>query len=106
MNTNRESTDRVDSMDTEARLRSALSGLAGTVHDAPDAYRRAQQQWRRRDLKRRVTTVAIILIVVAVACGAGIWALSGASPGRHVIFDGNGDVDGRHAPNIFPPGSP
>ncbi|MFE5797399.1 hypothetical protein ACFQ8C_33140 [Streptomyces sp. NPDC056503] len=73
--------------DTEERLRSALAGLAETVPDPPDAYRRARQQWRRRDMKRRALTAAIVLVVVVIACAVGLWALSGASPGRHVIFN-------------------
>ncbi|MFH8561947.1 hypothetical protein [Streptomyces sp. NPDC017988] len=94
---------------TEEQLRSALAGLANTVHDAPDAYQRAQRQWRRRDMKRRAITVAIVLAVVVVACGIGIWALSGASPGQHVIFNGNGNGNGGGAAGdtrVYPPGAP
>ncbi|MFC9927378.1 hypothetical protein [Streptomyces sp. NPDC127190] len=90
---------------TEERLRSALAGLADTVREPPDAYHRARRQWRRRDLRRRALTVAIVLVMVVIACGVGIWALSGASPARHVIFNG-GRQDTTRDRSIFPPGSP
>ena len=90
---------------TEERLRSALAGLADTVQESPDAYQRARRQWRRRDLRRRALTAAIVLVMVVIACGVGIWALSGASPARHVIFDGD-PRDPAQDRSIYPPGSP
>ncbi|MFB6770478.1 hypothetical protein [Streptomyces sp. NPDC056337] len=65
------------------------------------------------------TTVSLYVALVALALNLAVTTVrtscSTASasraapttvPGHHVVFDGNGDIDGRHAPNIFPPGSP
>ncbi|MFF1379128.1 hypothetical protein [Streptomyces sp. NPDC058308] len=74
----------------EDRLRSALADAAETVHEAPDAYRRAQRHWQRLELRRRAVMVSLVLVLVILACAAGIWALSGASPAEHVVFDDRG----------------
>ncbi|GHG97555.1 hypothetical protein [Streptomyces rubradiris] len=75
---------------TEEWLRSALSHVAETVEESPDAYHEAKRHWQRRDMKRRAVMVALVLVLVALACVAGVWALSGASPAQHVIFHGLG----------------
>ncbi|MEU9852684.1 hypothetical protein [Streptomyces sp. NPDC047974] len=74
--------------DTEALLRSALSGLAATVPDGSTAtYRKEQARWRRREYRRRCVVAALVLLIVAAVCAIGLLTLSHASPDTHVIFD-------------------
>ncbi|MBP0452913.1 MULTISPECIES: hypothetical protein [unclassified Kitasatospora] len=88
---------------TEDRLRAVLASLAETVEEPPeDAYQRARRAWNRFELRRRAVMVSTALLVVAVACAIGLWALSGASAGQHVIFDDHT----RRPGTLFPPGSP
>ncbi|MFD7015306.1 hypothetical protein [Streptomyces sp. NPDC059928] len=79
------------SRSTERLLQSALTEVAETVQGSPDAYRRAQYRWRREAMKRRAIIVSIVMVLVVIACVAGVWALSGATPEGHVIFGGTGD---------------
>ncbi|MFF2043735.1 hypothetical protein ACFVVX_25275 [Kitasatospora sp. NPDC058170] len=90
------------SASTEERLRTVLAHLAATVDAPPDAYQRAQRTWKRCEVRRRAIMVSTALVLVAVACAIGLWALSGASPGQHVIFDDHT----RRPSTLFPPGSP
>ncbi|WP_406220554.1 hypothetical protein [Streptomyces decoyicus] len=86
----------------EEKLRAALADAAESVNESPDAYRRAQRYWHRREWQRRAVMITIVLFLVAIACVAGVWALSGASPGKHVIFNDQA----RHSSSPSPPGTP
>jgi hypothetical protein len=72
---------------TEERLREALDTLAGQVHPAPDAFRQARAQWRRRERRRRLILAILIAVVFAIADLIGLWALNQAQDGAHIIFN-------------------
>jgi len=73
---------------TEDRLRETLGTLAERVEVAPDAYDRAQREWRRRDRVRRWLVLALAVLVIAAADLVGLWALNNARSGSPVVFDG------------------
>jgi cation transport ATPase len=72
---------------TEEQLRDALDALAAGVHAAPDAYRQARAQWRRRERRRRLTLAILVAIVFSVATAIGLWVLNQAQDSSHIIFD-------------------
>ena len=88
----------------EEQLRDALDALATGVHAAPDAYRRAQAEWRRRERRRRLTLAILIGIVFAVANIIGLWVLNQTQDGSHIIFDDRARIE-QHDPaqEIGPP---
>jgi len=77
---------------TEARLREALDVLAGDVEPSPQAYRRAQTAWRRRERRRRVLLVVLATLTIAGADAVGLWALNQVPPHAPVVFDGPAPV--------------
>lgn len=80
---------------TEEQLRDALDALATGVHAAPDAYRQARAQWRRRERRRRLTLAILVAIVFTVANVIGLWVLNQAQDGSHVIFDDSVRIEQR-----------
>ncbi len=74
-------------VNTENQLREALDVLANGVHAAPDAYRQAQSEWRRRERRRRLILAILIAIVFILADILGLWALNHASNDPHIIFN-------------------
>ena len=69
---------------TEERLRETLESLAEQVVISPDAYERAQAEWRRRERRRRIRVVVIAIVIVAIADAIGLWALNQARSGSPV----------------------
>ncbi len=72
----------------EERLRDVLDTLAGQVSASPEAYGRAQAEWRRRERRRRTVVIALASVLIAVADVVGLWALNNARSGAPVVFDG------------------
>lgn len=72
-------------MKAEERLRDALEMLAEQVDASPDAYRRAQTEWRRRERRRRIVVAVLAAAVIAAADGAALWALNSGAPDAHII---------------------
>ncbi|WP_424532044.1 hypothetical protein ACOZ38_18165 [Sphaerisporangium viridialbum] len=72
---------------TEDQLREVLSILADNVEAAPDAYRKVQGEWRRRERRRRLTLAILIAVVFAVADVAGLWALNHSPDQPHIVFN-------------------
>ncbi|GAA2248140.1 hypothetical protein GCM10010232_39300 [Streptomyces amakusaensis] len=58
-----------------------MTALAGQVHPAPDAYRTARVQWRRRERRRRLVLALLVAVVFALAVLAGLWVLNSAPTG-------------------------
>ncbi|MEU6354045.1 hypothetical protein ABZ896_32725 [Streptomyces sp. NPDC047072] len=75
---------------TERELQEALAALASGVRAAPDAYRTARGEWRRRERRRRLVLVVLVTIVFALATLIGLWVLNQAPAHPGVIFSGNG----------------
>jgi hypothetical protein len=75
---------------TERELREALSALADGVQAAPDAYRTARGEWRRRERRRRLVLAVLIVVVFTLATLLGLWVLNQAPTGPGVIFSGTG----------------
>ncbi|MBX6166659.1 MAG: hypothetical protein IRY84_03300 [Thermobispora bispora] len=75
----------------EERLRETLDLLAAQVQPAPDAYRRARAEWKRRERRRRLTLAVLMVVVFTLAVLIGLWALNrtpdgppgGETPGGH-----------------------
>jgi ferric-dicitrate binding protein FerR (iron transport regulator) len=88
--------------DTEERLRDAFAALAEQVEVDPDAYARAQREWRRRERRRRLLVVLLAVLLVAAADLIGLWALSQAGGGHPVVFDAPAPVP--MPPPAAPPG--
>lgn len=80
---------------TEDQLRDALDALAVGVHGAPDAYRQARTQWRRRERRRRLTPAVLVAIVFTVANAIGLWVPNQAQDSSHIIFDDPARVEQR-----------
>jgi hypothetical protein len=72
----------------EERLRDVLGTLADQVSASPEAYRRAEAEWRRRERRRRTVVIALASVLIAVADVVGLWALNNARSGAPVVFDG------------------
>ena len=72
----------------EERLRDVLDTVAGQVCASPEAYRRAEAEWRRRERRRRTQVIVLASVVIAVADALGLWALNNATSGAPVVFDG------------------
>ncbi|ADG88283.1 hypothetical protein [Thermobispora bispora] len=60
----------------EERLRETLDLLAAQVQPAPDAYRRARAEWKRRERRRRLTLASLMVVVFTLAVLIGLWALN------------------------------
>ena len=71
---------------TEQALREALGTLADGVHAAPDAYRTARGDWRRRERRRRIVLALLVAVVFTVAVAIGLWVLNQAPAGNGAIF--------------------
>jgi hypothetical protein len=71
---------------TEKQLREALETLADQLHPAPDAYRAARGDWRRREHRRRLVLTVLITVVFALAVLIGLWVLNQAPSGSGTIF--------------------
>ncbi|MFF0445198.1 hypothetical protein ACFYT4_02060 [Streptomyces sp. NPDC004609] len=84
---NSQDTQPVDGPGTEERLREAMEALAGQVHAAPDAYRTAQGEWRRRERRRRLILSVLVAVVFTLATLAGLWVLNSAPAGSGGIFN-------------------
>ncbi|WP_326635992.1 hypothetical protein OG884_22900 [Streptosporangium sp. NBC_01755] len=61
---------------TEDQLREVLDKLANGVQPAPDAYRRVQGEWRRRERRRRIILAILVVLVLTIADIVGLWALN------------------------------
>lgn len=72
---------------TEDRLREALGTLAEQVSASPQAYRRAQAAWRRRERRRRLWVAVVAAVMIALADLVGLWAVNQARSGAPVVFD-------------------
>ncbi|MEU8245877.1 hypothetical protein [Nonomuraea sp. NPDC048916] len=72
---------------TEEQLREVLDKLANSVQAAPDAYRRVQGEWRRRERRRRITLVILLALIIALADIAGLWALNQYRGQQHNVFN-------------------
>ncbi|WP_283138915.1 hypothetical protein [Rhizohabitans arisaemae] len=73
---------------TEDQLREALEQLASGVRAHPDAYRRVQREWRRRERKRRIILAVVVTLVFALADAVGLWALNQSSQNSpQVVFN-------------------
>ncbi|MGI5491542.1 hypothetical protein [Microtetraspora malaysiensis] len=72
---------------TEDQLREVLETLATGVRPAPDAYRRVQREWRRRERKRRLVLAVLVVLVFTLADAAGLWALNQARNQPHIVFN-------------------
>ncbi|MEU5865310.1 hypothetical protein ABZ815_29370 [Nonomuraea sp. NPDC047529] len=69
---------------TEDQLREVLDKLANGVQPAPDAYRRVQGEWRRRERRRRLILVILVVLVLAITDIVGLWALNQYQDRPHV----------------------
>ncbi|MHB1802692.1 MAG: hypothetical protein ACYCU5_13735 [Actinomycetes bacterium] len=74
--------------ETEERLREALGMFADQVQAPPDAFRRVQGSWRRRERRRRIAVAVAAAILVGLADVLGLWALGHARTSSPVIFGG------------------
>lgn len=85
---------------TEERLRETFDALAAQIEIDPDAYARAQAEWRRRERRRRLLVVILAVLTIALADVAGLWALNQARSGSPVVFDGPAParLDAPHEP--------
>jgi hypothetical protein len=72
----------------DERLIDALGAIAEQVEVAPDAYERAQAEWRSRERRRRILAIVIAVLIIPAADVARVWALNRAKSGSPVIFDG------------------
>jgi hypothetical protein len=72
--------------DTESLLRETLDRLARDVGVSPEAYRRTQREWRRRERRRRITLVILATIAIGAADGVGLWALR-TSADAPIVYD-------------------
>jgi hypothetical protein len=88
----------------EEQLRDALNAMATGVHAAPNAYRQAQAQWRRRERRRRLILAVLVAIVFTVANVIGLWVLNQAQDDSHIIFDDPARIE-QHDPGreVGPP---
>lgn len=75
------------SAEVEARLRETLSSLASDVEPSPQAYRRAQAAWRRRERRRRIAMVVLATLIIGGADAVGIWALNNGPEHAPIVFD-------------------
>jgi hypothetical protein len=73
---------------TEKELREALAALADGVQAAPDAYRTARGDWRRRERRRRLVLAVLIAVVFTLATLIGLWVLNQTPSDPGVIFSG------------------
>lgn len=86
---------------TEDQLREVLDKLASGVQAAPDAYRRVQGEWRRRERKRRITLIVLLVLLFAFADVVGLLALNQYRSRQHTVF--NDPVPSRsHSPTAPP----
>ncbi|MEU0479304.1 hypothetical protein ABZ260_09000 [Streptosporangium sp. NPDC006013] len=69
---------------TEDQLREVLDKLANGVQPAPDAYRRVQGEWRRRERRRRLILVILVVLVLTIADIVGLWALNQYQDRSHI----------------------
>lgn len=88
-------TGQPDNQVTDESLRAAFAAVAGEVHVAPDAYRRASTEWRRRYRRRRLILAVLAAVVFALADAIGLWALNTADPTPGVIFSEPGAPEGQ-----------
>jgi hypothetical protein len=72
--------------DTETLLRETLDHLARDVEVSPQAYRRTQREWRRRERRRRIALVTLATIAIGGADGLGLWALR-TSADAPIVYD-------------------
>ncbi|MFJ1967468.1 hypothetical protein ACIO93_02240 [Streptomyces sp. NPDC087903] len=86
------SPDRTGPEQTEKELRAALEALAGGVRAAPDAYRTARGEWRRRERRRRLVLAVLVAVVFTLATLIGLWVLNQAPTHPGVIFSGARDA--------------
>ncbi len=95
----------MSSSSTEDRLRDVLGALADQVEASPEAYRRAQAEWRRRERRRRTVVIVLASVLIAIADVLGLWALNNARSGAPVVFDGPPPAKVQHDP-APPAGAP
>ncbi|WP_432157629.1 hypothetical protein [Streptomyces sp. bgisy153] len=88
---------------TERELRAALAALADGVQAAPDAYRSARGEWRRRERRRRLVLAVLVIVVFALATLIGLWVLNQAPAEPGVIFSG---ASGAAGPTPLPGSRP
>ncbi|WP_248959146.1 hypothetical protein [Sphaerisporangium perillae] len=72
---------------TADQLRDVFETLASGVHADPDAYRRVQAEWRRRERRRRLVLAVLVALVFTLADVAGLWALNQARNQPHIVFN-------------------
>jgi ferric-dicitrate binding protein FerR (iron transport regulator) len=72
---------------TEKQLREALETLADQVQPAPDAYRAARGDWRRRERRRRLVLTILITVVFTLAVLIGLWVLNQTPSGSSAVFN-------------------
>jgi hypothetical protein len=70
----------------EQRLEEMLRTVAEDVQTSPDAYRKVQSRWRRRERRRRLIVALLATGVIVTANGIALWTLNDASPDQHIIF--------------------
>ncbi|MET7599084.1 hypothetical protein ACWERY_05840 [Streptomyces sp. NPDC004082] len=76
---------------TELELQAALEALAGGVRSAPDVYRSARADWRRRERRRRLVLTVLIAVVFALATLIGLWVLNQTPTAESgVVYSGVG----------------
>jgi type VI protein secretion system component VasF len=73
---------------TEKQLRETLETLAHQVQPAPDAYRAARGDWRRRERRRRLILTILITAVFTLAVLIGLWVLNQAPSSSSAVFNG------------------
>lgn len=64
-----------------------LEHLARDVDVSPDAYRRTQAVWRRRERRRRIVLVVLATLAIGGADAVGLWVLNGTPAHAPIVFD-------------------
>ncbi len=85
------------------QLRDVFDALTTSVHATPNRYPAALTEWRRRERRRRLIVAILAMLVFAVADIIGLWALSNANVGTHIIFNDQPGVTVAPRGGIGPP---